>query len=65
MEHGFHTVPTPLDPSGFKIGEDIYPEEVQKVFRDTIDANPNRVTVIRVKFAKNDGSKFKSFNLSG
>ena len=40
MKHGFHTVPTPLDPLGFKIGNDIYPDEVEKVFRDTIDANP-------------------------
>ena len=28
MEHGFHAVPTPLDPSEFKMGPDIYPDEV-------------------------------------
>lgn len=35
------------------------------MFRDTVDAHPDYVTVMRVKFAKNDGTLFKSFDMKG
>ncbi len=37
----------------------------EKVFRDTVDVFPEYVTVLRVKFAKNDGGPFKSFDTRG
>ena len=37
----------------------------EKIFRDTIDCPPEYVTVMRVKFAKNDGTSFKTFDLKG
>ena len=41
------------------------PKPYEKIFTDTIDVHPEYVTVIRVKFAKNDGSLFETIDLRG
>ncbi len=64
-KHGFAHVPVAMDPEMFRTGDDEMPREVEKVFRDTIDAHPGYVTVVRVKFAKNDGTEFKTFETHG
>jgi FtsP/CotA-like multicopper oxidase with cupredoxin domain len=63
--HGFAKAPLSLDPEAFRTGDDELPKAYEKVFRDTIDVMPGYVTILRVKFAKNDGSEFKSFDVKG
>ena len=47
------------------MGKDEYPSDEEKVFRDTINVFPQYVTVLRIKFAKNDGTLPKTFNMKG
>ncbi len=35
------------------------------MFKDTIDVNPGLVTVMRIKFSKNDGTLWKNINTKG
>lgn len=64
--HGFHQTPIQLDPDNYRDGNvDEFPTPAEQVFRDTINADPGYVTVVRIKFAKNDGLLWKSFSPRG
>ena len=53
-----------IDPSPFFTGSSIELKESEKSFRDIIDLHPNYVTIIRMKFAHNNGEPF-SFDTKG
>lgn len=59
-DHGYHQFPNVFAPDKFYSGKSLQIQPVDKVFRDVITALPNHVTVIRVKFGKNDGCSFKT-----
>jgi FtsP/CotA-like multicopper oxidase with cupredoxin domain len=62
---GWTRAPIDLDPEEFRTGADEYPIADEKVFRDTVNVFPEYVTVLRVNFAKNDGTLTKSFDMKG
>lgn len=53
-----------IDPRFYQTGSVILPRPNEKVFRDVIDAAPDMVTVIRMKFSHNNGRPF-GINVSG
>ena len=64
-KHGWDKAPISLDPEEFRTAEYEYPVDSEKNFIDTINADPKYVTVMRVKFAKNNGKLIKSFDMRG
>ncbi len=57
-QHGYSKISTNMDPVPYKIGDYVSPEESDKIFKDTVSCSPRAVTVVRIKFSKNDGSAF-------
>lgn len=55
---GFSKLPKHMDPRMYQIGSEVQPKANQKVFRDVIDAHPDMVTVVRIKFSHNNGQPF-------
>ena len=61
---GYDKAPTIIDPTPYFTGSAKMPKDHEKMFRDVVDMQPNYATIIRVKFAHNDGQDF-SFNVAG
>ena len=61
---GYEKKPKMNDPEFYRTGNNILPKNNEKVFRDIVDAFPDMVTVVRVKFSHNNGDQF-TFRTSG
>ena len=52
-----------LDPELYRTGNNVFPKTYEKIFRDVIDAFPDMVTVLRMRFSHNNGEPY-TFNVS-
>lgn len=55
---GYPRKPRPLDPTPYFTGPPVMPSAHERSFRDIVDTKPDHVTVLRMKFAHNDGRPF-------
>jgi len=56
------TIPTEIDPTPYLEGSPRGPNPQEQGWKDTIQMNPGEVTIIRVRYAPNDGSQAYPFD---